>query len=105
MLAITTKRTKLKDKIKSVTGSMRFMMITTYLAIIVTTLVLMSVYIIGLLSESLYSDETINMFAKANIISETISEVWGDNPSATAAEKFAQVVESSLAGTVPMELL
>ena len=75
------------------------MMITTYLAIIVTTLVLMSVYIIGLLSESLYSDETINMFAKANIISETISEVWGDNPSATAAEKFAQVVESSLAGT------
>ncbi len=75
------------------------MMITTYLAIIVTTLVLMSFYIIGLLSESLYSGETINMFAKANIISESISEVWGDNPSATAAEKFSQVVESSLAGT------
>ena len=75
------------------------MMIATYLAIIVTTLVLMCIYIIGLLSENLYSGETINMFAKANIISETISEVWGDNPSITATEKFAEVVENSLAGT------
>ena len=63
---------------------MRFTMIATYLAIIVTTLVLMCIYIIGLLSENLYSSETINMFAKANIISETISDVWGDGTSATA---------------------
>jgi len=55
---------------------MRFTMIATYLAIIVTTLVLMSIYIISLLSENLYSTETINMFAKANIISETIADVW-----------------------------
>ncbi len=78
---------------------MRFMMTATYLAIIVTTLILMSIYIIGLLSENLYSSETINMFAKANIISETVSEVWGENPSATATDKFAQIVERSLAGT------
>lgn len=74
-------------------------MIATYLAIIVTTLVLMCIYIIGLLSENLYSSETIDMFAKANIISETVSEVWGDNTSATAADKFAAVIERSLAGT------
>lgn len=98
MLVITTKKTKLKDKIRNITGSMRFTMIATYLAIIVTTLVLMTVYIIGLLSESLYSSETINMFAKANIISATISEQWVNDTSATA-HKFSDVVESSLAGT------
>lgn len=78
---------------------MRFTMIATYLAIIVTTLVLMSVYIIGLLGESLYSGETINMFAKANIISETIADVWSNDISATAADRFADIVERSLAGT------
>lgn len=77
---------------------MRFTMIATYLAIIVTTLVLMTIYIIGLLSESLYSSETINMFAKANIISETIADVWGNDTSATA-HKFSDAVEDSLAGT------
>lgn len=74
-------------------------MIATYLAIIVTTLVLMSTYIIGLLSENLYSSETIDMFAKANIISETIADVWTDDTSWVAEEQFAPVVESSLAGT------
>ena len=78
---------------------MRFTMIATYLAIIVTTLLLMCIYIIGLLSENLYSSETINMFAKANIISETISDVWGDGTSATAEDKFSSIVERSLAGT------
>lgn len=78
---------------------MRFTMIATYLAIIVTTLVLMSIYIISLLSENLYSTETINMFAKANIISETIADVWGSDTSATSAQKFSDVVERSLAGT------
>ena len=58
---------RIKEKIKNITNSMRFTMIATYLAIIVTTLVLMSIYIISLLSENLYSTETINMFAKANI--------------------------------------
>lgn len=81
------------------TSSMRFTMIATYLAIIVTTLVLMSVYILGLLSESLYSAETINMFAKANIISETIAEIWEKDNSATAGGKFSGVVDRSLAGT------
>ena len=72
-------------------------MIATYLAIIVTTLVLMSIYIISLLSENLYSTETINMFAKANIISETIADVWGSDTSATSAQKFSDVVERALA--------
>ena len=80
-------------------NSMRFTMIATYLAIIVTTLVLMTIYVIGLLSENLYSAETVNMFAKANIISETISDGWGNDISAATVEDFAYVVEQSLAGT------
>ena len=39
------------------------------------------------------------MFAKANIISETIADVWGSDTSATSAQKFSDVVERSLAGT------
>ncbi len=74
-------------------------MVATYLGIIVTTLVLMCIYVIGLLSENLYSSETINMFAKANIISDTISDVWGNDTSATSEEKFSEVVERSLAGS------
>ena len=75
---------------------MRFTMIATYLAIIVTTLVLMSIYIISLLSENLYSTETINMFAKANIISETIADVWGRDTSATSAQKFRMLFSEVL---------
>ena len=73
-------------------------MVATYLAIIVTTLVLMSAYIIGLLSENLYSSETINMFAKANIISETIADSWNEE-AWTEEDRYAPVVEGSLAGT------
>ena len=73
-------------------------MVATYLAIIVTTLVLMCIYIIGLLTENLYSAETIDMFAKANIISETIADTWNDG-AWTEEDRYASVVEGSLAGT------
>lgn len=78
---------------------MRFTMVATYLAIIVTTLVLMSIYIIGLLNENLYNGETVNMFAKANIISGTISEVWDTGAPQGTTNRFADIVERSLAGT------
>ena len=74
-------------------------MITTYIVIIVTTLILLNLYVIVFLSENLYSNEKINMYAKANIIAETVSEVWGNDDSATAAEKIEPFVEGSLAGT------
>ncbi len=77
---------------------MRFTMIATYFAVILTTLVLMSVYIIGLLNESLYSSEKVDMFAKANMIAQTVSEVWS-NDTAVTSEKFAASAERCLAGT------
>ena len=54
---------------------MRFTMIATYFAVILITLVLMSIYIIGLLNENLYSAERIDMFAKANIIAQNVSDL------------------------------
>lgn len=77
---------------------MRFTMIATYFAVIVTTLILMSLYIIGLLSDKLYSAERVDMFAKANIIAQNVSEVWENDP-ASASEKFKESADRCLAGT------
>lgn len=85
-------------KIKNAVHSMRFTMIATYFAVILITLALMSIYIIGLLNENLYSAERIDMFAKANIISQTISEMW-DSDITVTSEKFADPADSCLAGT------
>lgn len=46
----------------------------TYIVVIVTTLILMSIYIIGVLNENLYENEQIKLFAKANMLSDTVSE-------------------------------
>lgn len=99
MLVITTKKTDIKTKIIYFVSSMRFTMITTYIVIIVTTLILLNLYVMVFLSENLYSNEKINMYAKANIIAETVSEVWGNDDSATASAKIEPFVEGSLAGT------
>ncbi len=49
---------------------MKGLMTVTYLAAIVITLILMSVYILGVLSESLHTNESVGMLAKANIIAD-----------------------------------
>ena len=55
----------------------------TYIVVIMITLVLMSIYILGVLSDNLYENEQINLFAKANMMSDTItSYVSVDNISA-----------------------
>lgn len=73
-------------------------MIATYFAVILTTLILMCAYVIGLLSENLYESETVDMFAKANIISATVSESW-ESETENEEERFADHVERILAGT------
>lgn len=50
---------------------MRWSMMATYIIVIATTLVLMSIYIIGVLSDNLYEQEQIKLFAKANIMSDS----------------------------------
>ena len=85
-------------KLKYGITSMRFTMVATYFAVMLVTLVLMCIYVIGLLSESLYNTETVDMFAKANIIAMTVSDQWGDNAQLSEL-RFADTVDRSLAGT------
>ena len=58
---------------------MRWVMMLTYFVAILITLTLMSVYILGVLSESLHSNKSSQMFAKANIISDLISQTANDS--------------------------
>lgn len=51
---------------------MRWSIMSTYIIVIATTLVLMSIYIIGALRENLYENEQIKLFAKANIMADTV---------------------------------
>jgi len=44
----------------------------TYLIVILITLILMSIYVSGVLKENLYENERVDLFAKANIISELV---------------------------------
>ena len=65
-------------------------MMTTYIVVIMTTLILMSVYIIGVLGENLYENEEIKMFAKANIISDSISTYVTDENMSTIDNYLSQ---------------
>ena len=74
---------------------MRWVMMLTYIVVIMITLVLMSIYILGVLSESLHSNESVKLFAKANIISGTIAPYF-ENPSSADGSMLAGQI---LAGT------
>lgn len=52
---------------------MRFSMMATYVAVILIALTLLSIYILGILSGKLYDSEKVTLFAKANIISDTVT--------------------------------
>lgn len=56
-------------------------MMLTYFAVIMVTLVLMSIYILGVLGKSLYSNESIKLFAKANTVSGTIAPYFVNTDS------------------------
>lgn len=77
---------------------MRFTIVTTYIAVILITLLLMTFYTLELLRGSLYDHEYVNMFTKANIISERVSQIW-DNDVLVTADRFNDTIENSLAGT------
>lgn len=77
---------------------MQFTIVATYFAVVLIALMLMIVYTLGLLSDNLYDDEYVDMFTKANIISESVSGNWNADPSVTA-DSFHDSVSNCLAGT------
>ena len=66
----------------------------TYFLVILITLVLMSVYILGVLSENLYETQRVQMFAKANIIADISAQSIGVNE-----DYMQRDVTQTLAGT------
>lgn len=52
---------------------MRWSMMITYIPVIIITLTLMTIYVSGALTKNLYENEKVDLFAKANIISELTS--------------------------------
>ncbi len=89
---------EIKEWIKKTTGSMRFVMVSTYLVVIIAALLMLTIYTVNLLNRDLYSAEKASVFAKANMISQTVSEVW-DTDITVSTNKFAAPVNNCLAGT------
>lgn len=91
---------KAVKKLRESISTIRFAMLSTYIAVTLITLILMCVYIIGILSENLYSEKNTMLFAKANIISQTVSNVWnGEEDQNVLYLRVEDIVERSLAGT------
>lgn len=67
----------------------------TYIAVILVTLILMSIYVSGVLTENLYENERINLFAKANIV----AELMPSRPELTCDEEAGRNVARVLEGT------
>lgn len=91
---ILTKYKLIKDFI----FSMRFIIIAVYFAVTLVTLILMCTYVVSLMKDNQYHNETVNMFEKANIISDAASEQWDMDPSVTGV-RLAEITNRSLAGT------
>lgn len=64
----------------------------TYFIIIMVTLSLMSIYILGVLEERLYENERVNMFAKANIIADTVSHYFDEGSTQKAENDISQLI-------------
>lgn len=60
--------------------SIRVSMMATYVAAILISMILLSTYILGVLTNNLYNTEMVNLYTKANIISDLIETPDGITP-------------------------
>lgn len=95
----------LKEKIvqyyaicKNFVCSLRFVISMVYFLVTLISMVLMCTYVVRLMESNLYHNETVNMFEKANIISDSASEGWDFDPAVTGV-RLADITGRSLAGT------
>lgn len=70
-------------------------MMVTYIVVILITLILMSIYVSGALTENLYEKERIDLFAKANIIAELMPA----NAELKTDDRTMESVKQVLSGT------
>ena len=111
MLAIITRWNKIKELTGKVpikklaknvykkAHTIRFSMICAYVAVTLITLFVMCVYNIGVLSENLYSEKEMKLYAKANMVSQTVSAVWDANDDRVMYLRIEDITDRLLAGT------
>lgn len=90
---------KLRSGIYKITHTIHFELLSAYLAVTLITLILMYVYNSGILSENLTSEKTINLYAKANIISQTTASSWDFDDPVVMNLRIEDITERLLAGT------
>lgn len=90
---------ELRDKLIKNVHTVRFAILAAYLAVTMITLILMYTYSVGILDENLHSEKKINLFAKANMTSQTISSSWDMNDAAVMELRIDDIMERLLAGT------
>lgn len=90
---------KLKNSVYKNTHTMRFAILSAYLIVTLITLMLMYVYNVGILSENLTSEKKINLYAKANIISQTTASTWDFGDEMVMNLRIEDITDRLLAGT------
>lgn len=111
MLDIITRWEKLKTAFKKIpikgactkiynnTHTIRFSILSAYLAVTLVTLILMYAYNVGILSENLTSEKKMELYAKANILSQTAAASWDYNDEQVMMLRIEDITDRLLAGT------
>lgn len=74
-------------------------MLTTYVAVTLATLFLMCVYNTGILSDNLYAEQRMKLYAKANMVSQSVSGMWDGNDERVMYLRIEDITDRLLAGT------
>ncbi len=91
--------TNIKQIISRNTHTVRFAILSAYLLVTLITLALMYVYNVEILSENLHSEKRTDLFAKANIISQTAAGAWDNTDTQIMNLRLEDIINRRLAGT------
>ncbi len=89
----------IKQSISRNTHTVRFAILSAYLLVTLITLALMYVYNVEILSENLNSEKRTDLFAKANIISQTTAGAWDNTDTQIMNLRLEDIINRRLAGT------
>lgn len=89
----------IRQEISRKTHTVRFAILSAYLLVTLATLSLMYIYNSEILSENLNSEKKTDLFAKANIISQTTASVWDNTDSEIMNLRIEDIINRRLAGT------
>lgn len=91
--------TNIRQEISRNTHTVRFAILSAYLLVTLITLSLMYIYNVEILSENLTSEKKTDLFAKANIISQSTSSAWDNTDTQIMNLRLEDIINRRLAGT------